>query len=444
MDNLLRYCLCGLLLVSPIALAADRVIVVEPSQLQKTFSPGQAAYAWSDSRSWAEPVTVQNGRLNVPVTRTSSYGWPKAHTALKNIIKASPAQLAGTAAFAAIFAGIDWLMEDGVLVKRTTGEPVPTSQFGYYVIGPKCNGQKFSSNSAAHACFTAAESAAYAAYGLGYQVQQGRSVQVDSTTFNNYIDIRIAGPWQESGSYQIVQLQGICQPPATLSNGVCSSVGGQSAITQAEIDAAVDQFNDKQKVADIANQFPSFEPDFDDLTGPSSITGDPIVSTKNTPSGSEVTTTTPSYSFDYSTNPLSITTTTNNTTTVYNNGTLVSTTNTTNAGTVNPVEPVKPPEIPTDCEFMPTVCAWLDWFKTPAEMPEPDMPQPVDDDFVQQYSVSFGGSCPAPRTVDTQFGTLSLSWQPLCDLASIIKYLVIASASLYAAFIGLGISRGNN
>jgi len=92
---------------------------------------------------------------------------------------------------------------------------------------------------------------------------------------------------------------------------------------------------------------------------------------------------------------------------------------------------------------MPTVCAWLDWFKTPAPMPEPDMPQVVDDEFIQEYTVSFGGSCPAPRTVYTQFGTLSLSWQPLCDLASIIRYLVIASASLYAAFIGLGISRGS-
>ena len=196
-------------------------------------------------------------------------------------------------------------------------------------------------------------------------------------------------------------------------------------LSDAELQAFVDSLSDPNLAADAAphvlDAVPgSYDyPDGTDFTGPASIPGEPITTTTQGPDGTTVTTSTPSYSFDYSTNPLSITTTTNNTTTVYNNGTLVSTTTSTNAGTVVDAPPAtEAPEVPTDCEFMPTVCEFIAWFKTPAPMPEPDMPEAVDDDFQQTYSASFGGACPAPRTVHTDnFGTLSISWQPICDLA---------------------------
>jgi len=448
--NLFRYCLCWFLFASPLALAADRVIVVEPSQLQKTYTPGSGAYAFNDSRSWSEPVSVQSGRVNLPVKTDRKFTWASFRNGLKNALKVNPASIMLNATVAGAVGAVGYLIDSntGKLSKNLSG-PASYTPTGtdFYFRAPNSTTARTSAEAAA------LDQVLYGGY-VGPTIGACSVFAVQNPTIL-HCSYSATNPYNgqpSSGLVTVYRYGSTCPAGTTASTSTVGGcvAGGIQPLTDAEFTSLGDSFTSPADAAAIAPDVISAVPgsyDYHDgyeFSGPPSLQGEPVITTTTTPTGTEVSTTTPSYNFDYSSNPLSITTTTNSTTKVYNNGTLVSTTNTTNAGTVNPVQPAPELEIPTDCEFMPTVCAWLDWFKTPAPMPEPDMPQVVDDEFRQEYTVSFGGSCPAPRTVDTQFGTLSLSWQPLCDLASIIRYLVIASASLYAAFIGLGISRGSN
>lgn len=462
MARFLRYCLCVVVLVSPVAFSASRTIVVQPGELQPTYSPGQDPYAFSDSRSWKEPVSTQTGsRVNVPVTKTDKTGWPKFRAGLKNAFKRNPAAIIGNAVVAGAVGAVGWVMSDDntkLQKKVSDGQPVPTPTYGYDYVAfpdvpdPACHSNLYPDAETTNRC-----------HQLNSDLKDGRftfsmSNLAPLTGASKGLYYIRTQKWKYNG--QVIGTTGVtlyargnCAPPLVLSASY-TCVDPQGAIfadlEDSDIDSLTSSITDPADAAaiapDVISSVPgSYDyPDGTDFTGPASIQGEPVTTTTQGPDGTTVTTSTPSYSFDYSTNPLSITTTTNNTTTVYNNGTLVSTTTSTNAGTVVDAPPTtEAPEVPTDCEFMPTVCEFIAWFKTPTDMPEPDMPEPVDDDFQQTYSASFGGACPAPRTVHTDnFGTLSISWQPICDLAFYIKFLVIGGASLFAAYIGLGISRG--
>lgn len=440
MARFLRYCLCFVVLVSPVAFSATRTVVVQPGELQPTYSPGQNPYAFSDSRSWKEPVSTQTGsRVNVPVTKTDKTGWPKFRAGLKNALKVNPARVIVSGAVSAAVAGVGWVMSpDNTRLQKQEqqidGQPVSGS--GSFPPSNICF-NKTADQTMGKFTLVSWQGVLYSVYvGPFGTVPSGYELNNNCTqSYNGYYPSPDFFP---QSAHRVISVNDV----QTLSTD----------LSDAELQAFVDSLSDPNLAADAAphvlDAVPgSYDyPDGTDFTGPASIQGEPITTTTQGPDGTTVTTSTPSYSFDYSTNPLSITTTTNNTTTVYNNGTLVSTTTSTNAGTVVDAPPAtEAPEVPTDCEFMPTVCEFIAWFKTPAPLPEPDMPEPVDDDFQQTYSASFGGACPAPRIVHTDnFGTLSISWQPICDLAFYIKFLVIGGASLFAAYIGLGISRGNS
>lgn len=102
-------------------------------------------------------------------------------------------------------------------------------------------------------------------------------------------------------------------------------------------------------------------------------------------------------------------------------------------------------DIPTDCEFMPTVCAFLDWFKKDDPPDDPDLSALIDNrDFTETYSITGGSKqCPADYefTVDFIGRTYSLSFEPACDFASKMYYFVMAAAYIFAAYITIGASR---
>lgn len=440
MARFLRYCLCVVVLVSPLAFSATRTVVVQPGELQPTYSPGQNPYAFSDSRSWKEPVSTQSGaRVNVPVKTDRKYGWPSFRAGLKKALKLNPVRAAASAAVGAAVAGAGYVIDSAtnqVVKPQSQVDGMPISGSGEF--------------EPSRICFVKPASATMGKItqvtfgGVLYSVYVGPSGSAPSGyTLNNNCTQSYNGYYPDDkglfpqSAHRVITINDV----ETLD--IPASDADLDLITD-RITNPADAVEAVPHIVDVPVTFDG--PDDFDFSGPASIQGEPITTTTQGPDGTTVTTSTPSYSFDYSTNPLSITTTTNNTTTVYNNGTLVSTTTSTNAGTVVDAPPAtEAPEVPTDCEFMPTVCEFIAWFKTPAPMPEPDMPEPVDDDFKQTYSASFGGACPAPRTVHTDnFGTLLISWQPICDLAFYIKFLVIGGASLFAAYIGLGISRGNS
>lgn len=88
---------------------------------------------------------------------------------------------------------------------------------------------------------------------------------------------------------------------------------------------------------------------------------------------------------------------------------------------------------------------WLDWTKNDDSLPDSeqnsvtDLPTPE----LQENAISWGASCPAdvqiPISLYGQSSTLTFSWSPWCQLLSIIKPAIIASAYIGAAFIVLGL-----
>lgn len=121
------------------------------------------------------------------------------------------------------------------------------------------------------------------------------------------------------------------------------------------------------------------------------------------------------------------------------------TTITNNTGTANPEGAYDsdgnrldiPP--PVDCDLFPIACAWMEWTQE-----EPDEPDDNLSDLLQEVPVvneTFtitGGSagCPAPLILNlSQFGSREVSYQPLCDLASTMKFLYLALMSFASAVL---------
>lgn len=103
----------------------------------------------------------------------------------------------------------------------------------------------------------------------------------------------------------------------------------------------------------------------------------------------------------------------------------------------------EPPEPPTDCAFMPTVCAFLAWFQDPdPELNnEPDYSairddiEPGDPDF--QVGASTAG-CPPPIQISfSMFPSTEVSLQPLCDFVDLLRPLVLMLAFFASASIVL-------
>lgn len=99
------------------------------------------------------------------------------------------------------------------------------------------------------------------------------------------------------------------------------------------------------------------------------------------------------------------------------------------------VIPPAPLDIPTDCAFMPTLCEWLDWFKKdePPEEPNFDDLKQVIDLRDYQENVTIGPTtqqCPEPMefTVPYVNATVAVSWQPFCDLADLVRPLLLLLA----------------
>lgn len=461
MARFLRCCIVCLVSLSPLAFSADRVIVVEPSQLQKTYTPGSGAYAFNDSRSWSEPVSVQNGRVNVPVVSDRKFTWASFRGGLKNALKLNPASILLNATVAGALAAVGWVLDPANnSIQRPASAPEPLPNTTYYsnasaaLLGFVPSGS-YSTAQAITAAWQEGICAVKCVYGpvtATYNIGSFSSGNSNPYELQIVITYKNSSGSNPSTAAKYAHLNGACVSPLVFDSakGFCydPSLTPKQAPSPAEWDSFGDSFVNPADAASIAPDIitavpGSFDyPDGFDFSGPESLQGEPVTTTTTTPTSTTVSESTPTYTFDYSSNPNTITTTTTTTTNVYQDGNLILTENTTNAGTINPVQPEKL-EIPTDCEFMPTVCAWLDWFKSPAPPPnDPQLPE-ITDSFEKSYSgPSLSATCPPPFTVNTgAFGTILMPVQPLCDLAGLIKYLVLSAAGLLAAFIISGTRR---
>lgn len=134
--------------------------------------------------------------------------------------------------------------------------------------------------------------------------------------------------------------------------------------------------------------------------------------------------------YDEHANPISSTTTTN-------------TLNPSNTPAPGP-SAMGPPiniDIPTDCKFMPTVCKFLDWFQADESVDDPyeELSELTTDLEIDTDQVQIGdsnSSCPEPIEISLSFvPAVSVSYQPFCDLATAVRFWLIAIAYFASAYV---------
>lgn len=94
---------------------------------------------------------------------------------------------------------------------------------------------------------------------------------------------------------------------------------------------------------------------------------------------------------------------------------------------------------PVDCDLFPTACAWMEWTQEEPQEPDDDLSQLLQEVPVvsETFTITGGAAaCPAPLVLNlSQFGSREVSYQPLCDLASTMKFLYLALMSFASAVL---------
>lgn len=449
--------------------AAKLTPITDPGTGAKIFVPSPDSLG--QARTITVPVGVEpSGTARLPVTIKKNFPWPKVGASVKSILKTSPQAIIGTMA-------VSWLIDqipdadiiDGESVRLQPGSPVPPSSSLDYawrasysslrstkypdpVTACKALTGSVGSNagSNARALYVGLQPQTSTSYGCLHQIQVYQDGQwIDSGQPTSYVGWNITAYREGSKCPSGSQLS---------SDGVCRSPSLVVPFSDTDYDQLIGYVPDIP--ADMWSEFGpaldsvpgSFDyPDSTDLSGPESISGNPTTTTTTDSTGNTtVSETTPSYNFDYSSNPLSVTSTTTTTTNNYTNGQHTSTTTTTTPSASSDVQSQDQSmtvdlEVPTDCDFMPTVCSFINWVKEPFNpTDDPDFSQFAEDkDFSESVTISGNATCPAPTIISTSKGSFEFSWEPACQWAGMIKPLVILFALIGAIYISLGIGRSD-
>lgn len=383
----------------------------------------------------------------IPTSGTANYPKPTVSNAAKSLLRNNLAGLALGAGLQALLDGIGGLIDEAgnVVMLPTDPDYTPPITGHYRATNNHLGGPTSPFPSAKAAC----------AVTTGC-VDQGACIprQASATQFF-CVDLED----KPRGSAILVGALtcplGSVQTPAG-----CVPTNQYSPVPPSVIDDAVD------------NSYNPDPSDFDNLSPymfPQSYTQNPIptvhlptVTTTQSNAAGDTTTTNTTTSIDFTVDnskPIpDVETTVTDNTESFTNGqpSGSSSTSTTNRPNENPKAPPESavgggssaqfPEIPTDCDFMPTVCAFLDWFKDADLDEDPDLTQIMKDDaeFEQTRTISFGSKqCPPPYTMSiTSLGmTAELKFDFFCQFAEYAKFLVMSAAYIFAIYISLGVSR---
>ncbi|MDO4682767.1 MAG: virulence factor TspB C-terminal domain-related protein [Lautropia sp.] len=107
-------------------------------------------------------------------------------------------------------------------------------------------------------------------------------------------------------------------------------------------------------------------------------------------------------------------------------------------GSDKPPTDAKPDDRPGLCEEYPDILACKELDEVDADE-VPDMEMPISLEMAPGFARA--GQCPADKTLTVMGKAVSLSWRPICDLASGVRPVVIAFAALSAVAIVIGIAR---
>lgn len=225
---------------------------------------------------------------------------------------------------------------------------------------------------------------------------------------------------------------GATRDPAT---GVCMTTDVRSA-TDAEVETALSNAlaADPNKAPAVLEKISeavsplNLNPEPLQVTGPASVQGPTSSSTTINTGGTTTDNRSVVYNMTYNGGTVTVTQTTSSTVTRPDNSTETTTT-TTQAGDGGGSE--KPPEQSDLCKDHPEISACQELGDDEPDVPELEHQERT---FSMSPEMSAAGSCPAPQSLSILGSSYDLSWQPLCDLASGVRPVVLALSWLGATF----------
>lgn len=401
--------------------------IVRPASATDVFVKG--GQTLNINNHWGEildvPYSSGSKKVSVDVVQSRGFGWGRVTGMVKNAVKMHPGKIAATA-------GAMWLID-------------------------KIPGAAYDSASDSYVTSPTNTSTTY---WIGLSRRRYGTVEQACKSYSSSYTVTA----NSSGSYYCRNASGQVMwtlTPQTLqcsyghTNYHCDSGPKVAPLTEIELDDVAshvpnmpeDMWNSGfgHELASIPGTFDG--PDIEDFTGPASIDlpSTTTTTTDHATGNTTVTESTPTVNFEYATSPLNITATPSTTTNTYTNGSLTSTSTTTApsvSGGGGGGETII--EVPTDCDFMPTVCEFIDWVKTPFEPEVFDFSEFIEDqDFQKSVTISGSAFCPEPITITTDLGNFEFSWQPACTWAEMLKPLFLIAALLSAIYITLGIGRSD-
>lgn len=437
LPRLLGFC-AALLFASSVSAAVT--IDLGPSDWRNLGSngvhtPGGIGSSFGQTTRIPPTMTTLNVMRN-PVVPYGSVG-----NALRTIGRATPQAVAASAGMAALFAAMDWVFDQGQWKKEDLMDE--NDPYGYYYAVPLSGGQ--TAPTGMQAC------QASTAYMLAGTTVTSISVNGSGHVFCNYQTPRgtdtlqaqrYGGPCSDGFQY-------VNQPPnvgcfkvglVPLTDGDFSDLTAQlPALPAGDVAGAA---GDAQR--QLGNPLPGYTDT--QISGPSSFSGPETTSTTVDPVTGDTTITTTSTTTNISYGDTTITTTSTTTTNTYQNGQQTSTTTTTETPGDLPVSGGGggAGDWPGFCDWATVVCEWLLWTQEDPP-PDQDLPAVIDEDFAQEKNISFGAkSCPPDYQISLEpflASPVGVSFQPLCDFAGLIYYMVMAASYIIAAYISIGVAR---
>lgn len=391
--------------------------------------PVVSKYSGGLQQSIPTGITIDAIKKSAPlpaVVRATTQSVKNAATGCLTSAKCNVALILAGAGLQALFDKLDWVMDEGGQVQKSGGlsdvyDGIPS---GYgYKIGARYEWTSCRSARAGEACvWTSPTNGSYFC-----KTSSSGGLPLTGAAWQSTLDCYYGG----TGGYN----NGPALTPVS-SNDISSGVNS----------------NYKPEPTDWPALTPELELNSVEITSAPTLQGEPKTTTVYDADGvpHEITETNIWYDFDIrdngSTSP-ALDMKTRSETKTYKNGALTGTTTTesTATGGSGGVGAGPQIDIPTDCDFMPTVCAFLDWVKNDDTPEDPDLSALIDNrDFTETYSITGGSKqCPADYefTVDFIGRTYGLSFEPACDFASKMYYFVMAAAYIFAAYITIGASR---
>ena len=450
-SNFVVACLyCTFAAFSPLVFANDVRVGVSPTTgyyevTSKTFDVPNGATVSSSravspvvtplsgggfQQSMGGGITIEGLKEPAPFTARAAAGLKTMKNGAKKLARSNPARFAAGLGLAALLDKVDWVLNEGSEFKKLSypqfdlDNPIPYDSF--VNASARNNSCDFPSAVA------------------GWNSVRDRCYSCPPTRKNAYNEVN---GYLVATRFMPSEYNAHCYYSASKPTNQ-----GLTPVSQSEIDDSIDsKYN--PHLSDFVLLTPYMPPDFilvDPI--PPVVTDLGITNTFDSTgalTGTEQKTSTTEFTVsNNSTSQPSISTSTSVKTETFKNGqsqgsTVTETTQPATGGGSKVEIPTV--EIPTDCDFHPTLCKWLDWTKEEPEEPDLDLKPLLQTTNIEMKSFVISGSdagCPAPIALDLSFlGSREVSYQPLCDLASTMKPLYLALMAFLSALL---ISRSIN